>query len=295
MLAVLVVENWWVDFHRFNSSSGILSYWSPHVRQIRSLKNGSRIYFLLKSPIRQIAGHGIFMGFNGQTVKSSWEKYGNSLGVGDLRQLIYLWTKRNDIKISEEECLSSDMGNILLSECIFFNESDYFEPSAGGLEIPLPMGGIKYFEDDYMFVESRRNQRLHSQKLLFSLLKIGVPVFPVQGYEEFQHSVFKAYSGKCAVTGESSPELLKAINIQPFLSPESNHVQNGILLRVDLGVLFEKGLISIDEENRLLISSRLISDTYRIWEGVQFKLPDDKFRSPTKNTLEYHRNYVFRN
>ncbi|WP_375091222.1 HNH endonuclease [Peribacillus sp. RS7] len=40
--------------------------------------------------------------------------------------------------------------------------------------------------------------------------------------------------GKYAITGDSVYEVLEACHIQPYKNEDSNHMQNGILLRADI-------------------------------------------------------------
>jgi putative restriction endonuclease len=114
------------------------------------------------------------------------------------------------------------------------------------------------------------------------------------GQAVFRQKVLAAYGHRCCVTGESTLKVLDAAHIQPYVNRESNHVQNGLALRTDLHNLFDAGLLSIDDEYRLTISSRLKSKGYAAYDGRKMSLPDKAAHWPSKEALGAHRMVVFR-
>ena len=76
-----------------------------------------------------------------------------------------------------------------------------------------------------------------------------------------------AYGHRCCVTGENALEVLDAAHIQPYVNRKSNHLQNGLTLRMDLRNLFDAGLLTIDDEHRLAISGRLKSEGDAAYQG----------------------------
>ena len=76
-------------------------------------------------------------------------------------------------------------------------------------------------------------------------------------------------------------------------APE-RHVQNGLALRTDLHKLFDAGLLTIDDEYRLAISSRLKSEGYAAYHGRKMLLPDKAAHRPSREALDVHRTVVFR-
>jgi putative restriction endonuclease len=96
------------------------------------------------------------------------------------------------------------------------------------------------------------------------------------------------------VTGENSLEVLDAAHIQPYVNRKSNHVQNGLALRTDLHNLFDAGLLTIDDDYRLVVSSRLESEGYATYHGRKVLLPDEAAHGPSREALDVHRTVVFR-
>lgn len=110
----------------------------------------------------------------------------------------------------------------------------------------------------------------------------------------FRQKVLAAYGHRCCVTGESTIKVLVAAHIQPYVNRESNHVQNGLALRTDLHKLFDAGLLTVVDEYRLAISSRLKSEGYAAYHGRKMLLPDKATHWPSREALDLHRTVVFR-
>jgi putative restriction endonuclease len=114
------------------------------------------------------------------------------------------------------------------------------------------------------------------------------------GQAVFRQKVLAAYGHRCCVTGESSLEVLDTAHIQPYVNSRSNHIQNGLALRTDLHKLFDAGLVTIDDDYRLVVSNRLKSKAYGAYHGQEVLVPDGVSHKPSKKALEVHRAIVFR-
>lgn len=62
---------------------------------------------------------------------------------------------------------------------------------------------------------------------------------------EFRKNLLKLYDNKCAISGISVNQVLQAAHVAPHAAHGINKVENGILLRSDLHLLFDKGLLRI--------------------------------------------------
>ncbi|WP_322026687.1 HNH endonuclease signature motif containing protein [Burkholderia sp. BCC1977] len=74
-----------------------------------------------------------------------------------------------------------------------------------------------------------------------------------------------ALHGCCALTGVTTPEVLRACHIHRWAdcadAPSARHdPENGLLLTANLDALFEAGLIAFDDDGVILISPRLNAD-----------------------------------
>ena len=113
--------------------------------------------------------------------------------------------------------------------------------------------------EDIAQITSNR-QLSDTQRLAEIMCRIG------QG--EFRNALMAVWKGCCAVTGCSIPEALRASHIKPWSecssAPEERHdPQNGLLLTANLDALFDRNLISFDDEGLILISKKVPQSEYK--------------------------------
>jgi putative restriction endonuclease len=114
------------------------------------------------------------------------------------------------------------------------------------------------------------------------------------GQATFRQRVLAAYGYRCCVTGEATEEVLDAAHIQPYVNKESDHVQNGLPLRADFHRLFDAGLITVDDDYRVVLGDHLESVTYASYDGRQILRPHEAADKPSREALKVHRSLVFR-
>ena len=117
----------------------------------------------------------------------------------------------------------------------------------------------------------------------------------------FRNAVLSSYNHRCALSGITIDRLLNASHIIPWSKSESRRADptNGICLNVLYDRAFDRGLITFDEDYRLVLSSDLKAgnvpdlqrDNFINKEGDTLWLPH-RFL-PDHNALEYHRNNLF--
>ncbi len=104
------------------------------------------------------------------------------------------------------------------------------------------------------------------------------------GQDVFRSQVLAAYGG-CALTGCQDFAVLEAAHIIPYVNAKSNVLHNGICLRADIHLLFDRGLIHFDDEYKTLVSAELTSPEYRELHSRRLKLPMDTTLWPDKRFL----------
>jgi len=110
-----------------------------------------------------------------------------------------------------------------------------------------------------------------------------------KGQPRFRRMLLEAYGGRCAITGCDAVQALEAAHIAPYRGEESNHPQNGLLLRADLHTLFDLGLIGVNPGTmRVVISPELEATVYRDLEGQHITQPDDPAQCPSEPALREH-------
>jgi len=171
------------------------------------------------------------------------------------------------------------------------------------------------FQQDWerLVLESERLRAQVSQKRDF--LAIGADADPLaegetevdgtarvrlaQGF--FRRMVLTAYRDRCCVSGNPLPEQLVASHILPWASHPQHRVnpRNGLCLSHLYDAAFDRGLITFDEDCRLVVSKRIrdhlsnvaIHDNFARYQGKPFN-PPEKFY-PDRVFLAGHRDLVF--
>lgn len=119
----------------------------------------------------------------------------------------------------------------------------------------------------------------------------------------FKKEIPKIYHNACCISGlriDSTLNLsmIDACHIRPFSISRDDTITNGISLCPNLHRAFDRGLISISNEYRVLVSSAFTeNDTlYGIkqFEGKLIALPTNQAHWPLVENLEWHRERVFR-
>jgi putative restriction endonuclease len=118
----------------------------------------------------------------------------------------------------------------------------------------------------------------------------------------FRKMILASYDGACCITGLAVPELLVASHIVPWSKDPENRMnpRNGLCLNALHDKAFDMGLITINEEFRVVVSSVLSSlprpeshhELISKYAGSRMALPQ-KFL-PDQALLDFHRQHIFR-
>ena len=113
----------------------------------------------------------------------------------------------------------------------------------------------------------------------------------------FRLQVCEAYANRCAVTGLSivnggGRAEVQAAHIKPVADGGPDVVQNGLALSATVHWLFDRHLISVDEDFRLLVShNRVPTELRNLFRpsSETIHLPNDERLRPAPQFLAYHR------
>lgn len=124
------------------------------------------------------------------------------------------------------------------------------------------------------------------------------------GQQFFRQAVLCNYENRCCMTGIAIPTLLVASHIKPWKdsddATEKANPQNGLCLNALHDKAFDQGLITVDNQYRIVVSSVLkksktLDETTKQWicakERQPIQLPERG--KPDKAFLEYHQDHVF--
>jgi putative restriction endonuclease len=114
------------------------------------------------------------------------------------------------------------------------------------------------------------------------------------GQGAFRVLVTDAYQRRCAITGERTLPVLEAAHIKPYAESGPHLIQNGLLLRSDLHILFDDGYLTVTEDLRIEVSRRIKEEYENGREYYQYRgkplviVPSGADERPSREFLRWH-------
>lgn len=114
----------------------------------------------------------------------------------------------------------------------------------------------------------------------------------------FKREVPRVYDHRCAISGmrilaTANIQMVDACHIRPFAESHDDTISNGIALCPTLHRAFDRGLISISSDHRVLVSDAFHEvpgdHGIRRFAGRELLLPEDSSFWPGQGNLEWHR------
>ena len=117
------------------------------------------------------------------------------------------------------------------------------------------------------------------------------------GPDSFRDFVLLAYGYKCAVTGTviryKKLSNLEAAHIQPRAHAGTFLPCNGIALSRDMHWAFDKGMITIGDDFKIIVHEKLGGTPLGDYHGKDIMLPAEPYFQPEKKFLKHHRENIF--
>lgn len=119
----------------------------------------------------------------------------------------------------------------------------------------------------------------------------------------FKRVVPQLYNYTCCISGMRiisgyDIQMVDACHIIPFAVSHNDTISNGISLCPNLHRAFDRGLISLNNEYRIIVSESFTENVsengIRVYEGKSILLPDQQFHYPAMENVEWHRANVFK-
>lgn len=297
-----VTDNDWFRYLRENKCDE-LNFWLPGKRTFKALSENDMFLFKLHAPYNYIVGGGYFVRYARLPVSLAWHTFGKENGVASLQELVDKISKyRQERNINIE---TTEIGCVILTEPFYFDDRDWipipnWSPSivTGKTFNTQEEDGLRIYnevQERLSTVSGKENYSLVSRANAYS---IGVQKHRL-GQGAFRAGVVDAYGRRCAITGEKTLPVLEAAHIKPYSEEGPHEIDNGILLKSDLHILFDEGYITIDENYQVDISKRLHEDfgngkRYYEYQGRKLMiLPSRVADRPNKEFIEWHNDHVF--
>ncbi|MBS0657901.1 MAG: HNH endonuclease [Verrucomicrobia bacterium] len=276
-----------------------VNFWRPRSQnQFRAIEIGAPFLFKLHSPLNFIVGGGLLVAHKFLPLSLMWQAFGERNGVPDYQTL-----RDRILEHRRQDELGLQIGCTILGEPFFFERDEW---------IPVPeswrsniVSGRCYStaEPDGLRLWEQVLERLGAVRLQSNFgapenpgSRYGAPqlVLPRLGQGGFRVLVTEAYGRRCAFTGERTMPALEAAHIRPYALQGPHAVSNGLLLRSDWHHLFDEGYATLDEDNRIVVSSRIRKEFengkeyYRL-HGQPVTLPQEHRDRPNEDHLAWHR------
>jgi putative restriction endonuclease len=281
------------------------NFWRPSARPFARLEIGTPFLFKLKAPHNAIAGFGYFAGFTILPDWLAWDTFDEANGVESLAALRARLTR-----IQEGAHIQADPGGrigcCLIAETCFFPRASWVPPPSDWSPRTQTGAGYDISRDEGLRVWTACLQRAAARPagdvpvVHEPTARYGAPTLhvPRLGQGIFRVKVIDAYGRACAVTGEHSLPVLEAAHIKPYASGGEHAVSNGLSLRSDLHRLFDRGYVTIDEDQRFVVGRRLKGDfengrSYYGLHGRPLARPNDPQLRPSMGALAWHREQAF--
>ncbi|MEU1753298.1 HNH endonuclease [Micromonospora matsumotoense] len=284
-----------------------VNFWRPSGGAFRALTVGEPFFFKAHHPLNRVVGGGFFSGFTQLKISEAWELFGEANGVAsldDMRRSVGRY-RRQPIGLDEDPVI----GGIFVRDAVFFPDDSTVDPPPGfasnvvqGKTYDLADASVGgYFE-------------LLIHRLIGTTVDIDMaapwhrpgPVYadprlvPQRlGQQSFKAVVLGAYDRRCAITGNRVRPVLQAAHIRPLPVGGEHRIDNGLLLKSDVHILFDKGYLGVDPTYRLLVSPRLRSefgngDQFYAKAGSRIGVPERRGERPRAEFLEWHLDTVFK-
>lgn len=117
-----------------------------------------------------------------------------------------------------------------------------------------------------------------------------VQVITRPGSSAFRTEVLSEYENACAITGNSSLDVIEVAHIVPYFGDASDVTQNAIPLRIDLHRLFDQGMLQIEyvisHKAYVVKIHDFVMHDYKDIHNSTLRTPPDPLSSPSKKALE---------
>lgn len=304
-------NNWYNYLSRIYPED--VNFWQPSGSvNFKVLTPGAPFLFKLKSPLNAIGGIGFFSSHTFLPISVAWDIFKNRNGCDSYEEFSRtILNYRND-KLT----VNPKIGCIILTNPLFFKREDW-------IDVPLDWGksivqGKSYETVDAIGRELWTKIEIMIKKYLTtspldegkSQLILEEPSSPAYGKSiltkvrlgqgAFRVLVTDAYSRRCSITGEKTLPVLEAAHIKSYAESGPHFISNAVLLRSDMHKLFDNGYLTITNDYKIEISSRIKTEFENGKEYYQYHgrdllfLPNIAIDKPNSKYIDWHNTNIYK-
>jgi len=304
-----ITDRDWYEQQKAQSPEEV-NFWQPGGSSSFKVLPGEGLFlFKLHHPDNYIAGGGYFVRHSFLPVSLAWKAFGVKNGVRDLAEFQVRIRRYRRGEPGHDPVI----GCIILAQPFFLERHEW---------IPVP----ESFKKNIVTGKSYEAESDEGRGIVDLLrLRLAAPggvardsgpdevsaqndrerygnplmVRPRLGQGSFRVLVTDAYQRRCALTGERTLPVLEAAHIKPYARQGPHCIQNGLLLRSDLHILFDNGYVTITPDHHVLVSKRIREefengrDYYALHGHAVRVLPELERNRPTAEFLQWHNEQAF--
>ena len=307
-----VTDNNWYNYLSRISPEDINFRQPGGKASFKVIQSGAPFLFKLKGALNAIGGVGFFSSHTFLPMSIAWDTFRKSNGCETYDEFSRMILKYRTDKLN----MNPTIGCIVLSNPIFFKPEDWIDtPSDWSKSIvqgksydseesigKLVWQKVENLLEKYLYLNAEdegQSQFLFEEPFsplygnsILSKVRIGQPAFRVL--------VTDAYSRRCSITGEKTLPVLEAAHIKPYADAGPHLISNGLLLRSDMHKLFDSGYLTITNEFKIEISSRIKEEyqngkEYYKYHGSDLLiLPNREMDKPNERYIDWHNTNIYK-
>ncbi len=297
----------WFDYLASRPDLDEVNFWRPGgVQPFRGLQPADLFLFRTKAPRVAIGGFAFYRHFSFASVAEAWSLFGEKNGAATLGRFVNLIARHKGLLANPEMAAEQPIGCIMLADPEFW-------PRERWIPVPrdYPLNNPQGFSYDASSVTGQQlmaaveasSQHWTAQQVREQL---RTPVAFRQGIARvrlgqgtFALTLLDAYESRCAVSGERTRPVLEAAHILPVEKGGVHSVDNGLVLRVDIHKLFDRGYVTVTPQGRFLVSNALKHDwrngrIYYELHGRTVRDPVSVEYRPASEFLQWHNETLFK-
>jgi putative restriction endonuclease len=307
-----VTDNDWFAFQASRLPDEV-NFWRPGGNtNFKAIQPGELFLFKLHAPLNFIVGGGFFVRFSFLPASLAWEAFEQKNGMATYPA--FLKAIRGHRFGEARTAPDPKIGCIILTAPFFLSRENWI-PTPEDFKSSIVQG--KTYDEATetgrsLFAQLEAAVRRSSISLynpgnydIRPPLRIAdEDAYPRYGADFLTHArlgqgafrilVTDAYQRRCAMTGEKTLPVLEAAHIKPFGENGPHRISNGLLLRSDLHILFDRGYITVNEQQKIEVSQRIHSDFgngreyYALHGKPLLVIPNRPDELPSKEYLLWH-------
>jgi putative restriction endonuclease len=300
---VAVTDNRWFEFLAGRQPDEV-NFWRPRSTfDFHAVDVGAPFLFKLHSPQNFIVGGGFFVRHSILPTSLAWSAFETKNGTATFEELLGRVTQ-----LGQRHERDPMIGCTVLAEPFFFPREQWI-PVPKDWSANIVVG--KTYEATsaagsalWAEIEHRLNADVRPEFAAVSAHEgprygDGYLAHPRLGQGAFRVLVTDAYDRRCAITGEKTLPVLEAIHIKPYSEGGPHQTNNGLLLRSDLHILFDRGYMTITPDCHVEVSRRIKEEyengrDYYALHGSRLQvLPKNTTEHPARSFIEWHNQNIY--